>query len=262
MAAQLKNKILSFEKNSTGIDYVLGDIHGRFDLVYESLKEVKFDANNDRLFCVGDLIDRGPYSKHVVDFLNLPFVHAIKGNHEDMLLDYFETYPEATDEDFYHVGLRNGMTWFLDNTKEQRQEILDCLYNLPLVIEIESNRGLIGLVHADVPKNLSWSEFKQEIINDNEVVIETALWGRNRLLNELEQDIVGLGRLYVGHTVQEQIKKLGNVVALDTGAVFDRHLTMVNVVCQTEAILNPREPKNKVFNILGEGKSSFGKMKK
>lgn len=262
MAAQLKNKILSFEKNTKGVDYVLGDIHGRFDLVYESLKEVNFDVNNDRLFCVGDLIDRGPYSKHVVEFLSLPFVHSIKGNHEDMLLDYYETYPEATDEDFYHVGVRNGMTWFLENNQEQRQDILSSLANLPLVIEIESDRGLIGLVHADVPKNMSWQEFKNEVENDNQVVIETALWGRNRLMNEIVQNIPGLGRLYVGHTVQEQIKKLGNVVALDTGAVFDRHLTMVNIACRTEAIMNPKSPKNQLFNILNSGNTSFGKMKK
>lgn len=262
MAAQLKNKIQTFQKNEHGTDYVLGDIHGRFDLVYESLKEVNFDGNKDRLFCVGDLIDRGPYSKHVVDFLSLPFVHAIRGNHEDMLLDYYETYPEATDEDFYYVGVKNGMTWFLENNETERRIILESLYKLPLVIEIESERGLIGLVHADVPKDLSWQEFKHEIENNNEVIIETALWGRSRLLNEIEQDIVGLGRLYVGHTVQEQIKKLGNVVALDTGAVFNRHLSMVNVACHTEAIMNPTQPKNKLFNILQQAHNPFGKMKK
>lgn len=262
MAATLKNKIRSFTKNENGIDYVLGDIHGRFDLVYENLKEVKFDPTKDRLFCVGDLIDRGPYSKHVVQFLKLPFVHAIKGNHEDMLLEYYETYPQATDEDFYNVGVTNGMTWFLDNTLEERKEILHALSNLPLIIEIDSDRGLIGLVHADVPKNMSWSIFKEEVEANNKVVIETALWGRNRITNNVQQDIEGLGRLYVGHTVQNQIKKFGNVVALDTGAVFDRHLTMVNVACQTQAIMLPTAPKNKLFNILEQSTTPFGKMKK
>lgn len=262
MAATLKNKIQSFKENLLGKDYVLGDIHGRFDLVYDNLKEVNFNQNKDRLFCVGDLIDRGPYSKHVVEFLSLPFVYAIRGNHEDMLLDYYETYPDATDEDFYHVGLRNGMTWFLENTQEERKIILEKLADLPLVIEVESKRGLIGLVHADVPKKMSWEEFKNEIENNNEVVIETALWGRTRLMNEVEEDIIGLGRLYVGHTVQEQVKKLGNVVALDTGAVFDRHLTMVDMMCKTEMIVHPTKPKNKLFNIISTTELPFGKMKK
>lgn len=262
MAATLKNKIKSFGKNLLGKDYVLGDIHGRFDLVYQSLKEVNFNPEKDRLFCVGDLIDRGPYSKHVVEFLSLPFVFAIRGNHEDMLLHYYETYPDATDQDFYQVGLQNGMTWFLYNTKEQRQIILEKLSELPLVIEVESERGLIGLVHADVPRKMSWEQFKQEIENNNDVVIETALWGRTRLTNQIQEDIPGLGRLYVGHTVQEQVKKLGNVVALDTGAVFDRHLSMVDMACKTEMIVNPKQPKNKLFNILENTTTQFGKMKK
>lgn len=262
MAATLKNKIQHFSKNQLGKDYVLGDIHGRFDLVYENLKQVDFDPEKDRLFCVGDLIDRGPYSKHVVDFLSLPFVFAIRGNHEDMLLHYYETYPEARDEDFYRVGLQNGMTWFLENNQEQRQQILQTLAELPLVIEVESKRGLIGLVHADVPKKMSWQDFKKEIENNNEVVIETALWGRSRLMNDIKEDIPGLGRLYVGHTVQEKVKKLGNVVALDTGAVFDRHLTMVDIACKTEMIINPTQPKNKLFNISDNTNTPFGKMKK
>lgn len=260
MAAKLKYKILKFEKNEIGIDYVLGDVHGRFDLVYENLKEVNFDSTKDRLFCVGDLIDRGPYSKHVVDFLKFPFVHAVKGNHEDMLLEYYEKNPNATDDDFYNVGLVNGMTWFLENNKEERKEILESLSNLPLVIEINSERGLIGLVHADVPKNMSWIDFKNAIEANNNVVIETALWGRNRIMNKIEEDIVGLGRLYVGHTVQSQIKKFGNVVALDTGAVFENHLTMVNLLCHTQAIVMPREPKNKLFNILEQANTPFRKI--
>lgn len=261
MAAKINKKIETFGVNTIGIDYVLGDIHGRFDLVYENLNNVGFNVETDRLFCVGDLIDRGPYSNHVVSFLNLPYVHTIRGNHEDMLLDFFETYPNASDEDFYHAGMRNGMTWFLQNNTCERKQILESLSKLPLVIEIESHRGLIGLVHADVPKDLSWLEFKNQVEADNKVVIETALWGRNRILNGVCEDIVGLGRLYVGHTVQENIKKLGNVVALDTGAVFDRHLTMVNVMCQSQVIINAKKPNNKLFNIMTHTRSPFGKMK-
>ena len=95
MAAQFKNKIISFEENTKGLDYVLGDIHGRFDLVYQNLKEVGFDTARDRLFCVGDLIDRGPYSHHVVEFLQSSYVHAVRGNHEDMLLAFYEKNPDA-----------------------------------------------------------------------------------------------------------------------------------------------------------------------
>ena len=262
MAAQFKNKITHFSPNEYGTDYVLGDIHGRFDLVENSLNEVGFDTGKDRLFCVGDLIDRGPYSSHVIDFLNLPFVFAVRGNHEDMLLDFYEKNPNATDAEFFNAGYSNGMTWFLEQSLEQRIEILNLLSKLPLVIEIDSPRGLIGLVHADVPKNMSWNHFKQCIMDNDHKVIETALWGRNRLQYEIQQDIEGLGRLYVGHTVQEHVKKLGNVVALDTGAVFNRHLSMVNIMCQTQLLVGSKKVENNLFNITTETKTPFSKMKR
>lgn len=250
MSATFTNKILSFKANQNGIDYVLGDIHGRFDLVKKSLQQVNFNHKTDRLFCVGDLIDRGPYSHNVIDFLKKPYVYAIRGNHEDMLLEFYEQYPNATDETFFYFGEQNGMTWFLEQSLEQRTIILEELKKLPLVIEVESERGLIGLVHADIPQNMSWQDFKTAILDDNSKVIETALWGRSRLNYNIEQDIEGLGRLYVGHTVQNNIKKLANVVALDTGAVFDRHLSMVNMTCSTQVLLNNKEPNNHILNIV------------
>ena len=74
------------EMNEAGRDFVVGDIHGMFDRVQEALSKVNFDRDRDRLFSVGDLIDRGRQSREVVRFLDQPFVHAVCGNHEDALL--------------------------------------------------------------------------------------------------------------------------------------------------------------------------------
>ena len=45
--------------NALGKDYVVGDLHGCFDLLQRLLHEVEFNKVTDRLFSVGDLIDRG-----------------------------------------------------------------------------------------------------------------------------------------------------------------------------------------------------------
>ena len=70
--------------------YVIGDIHGgakTFLALLESLR-IKHD---DRLYLLGDYVDRGNDSKGVLDtILSLMDsgydVHPIRGNHEDMLL--------------------------------------------------------------------------------------------------------------------------------------------------------------------------------
>ena len=48
--------------NHRGRDFVVGDIHGRFDRLQSALRHVNFDGRFDRLFALGDLIDRGPRS--------------------------------------------------------------------------------------------------------------------------------------------------------------------------------------------------------
>ena len=71
--------------NTTGHDYIIGDIHGCSELLSQALNLL---GPNDRLFIVGDLIDRGPDSLGVLRIVqNDPRVHVVRGNHEDVFLN-------------------------------------------------------------------------------------------------------------------------------------------------------------------------------
>lgn len=65
--------------NKTGTDYVVGDIHGCFSLLQAKLDEIGFDPTKDRLFSVGDLVDRGTESDKVLEWLSKPWFHAVCG---------------------------------------------------------------------------------------------------------------------------------------------------------------------------------------
>lgn len=80
-----------FDRNTKGRDFFTTDIHGCYDLLHEKLREVAFDANKDRLFSGGDWCDRGPDSKHVLDYLNEPWIHSVRANHEEMLIEAYES---------------------------------------------------------------------------------------------------------------------------------------------------------------------------
>ena len=45
--------------NRTGRDFVVGDVHGCFRTLEQALGQVGFDRERDRLFSVGDLVNRG-----------------------------------------------------------------------------------------------------------------------------------------------------------------------------------------------------------
>ncbi|MGB3423953.1 MAG: metallophosphoesterase [Castellaniella sp.] len=104
-----------FPANTSGRDFVVSDLHGCRDLLQEQLDLIKFDISRDRLFSVGDLADRGPDSMDCLRLLREPWFHAVRGNHEDMLIDYafpvglLYAYGSAAD-----LLFSNGGCWVLD----------------------------------------------------------------------------------------------------------------------------------------------------
>lgn len=69
---------------------VVSDIHGQYDAFIRLMDYVKFNRAEDKLILLGDLIDRGPKSYQVVQWAISNKVIVIKGNHEQMLLEFLE----------------------------------------------------------------------------------------------------------------------------------------------------------------------------
>ena len=230
------------EANSVGRDFVVGDVHGMFDRVDQALTAVEFDPARDRLFCVGDLIDRGPQSAEVVKFLKRPYVHAVCGNHEDGLLQ-LHAGSKQPDDEMWLVGAE----WWRDLSVSKRRTVVARLRRLPLVIEVTTPRGNVAFLHADVPGGLTWPVFVSALKRDPDTVRQTVLWGRRRIERADTSGVEGIGRVFVGHTPQwGGLRRYGNVYAIDTGAVFGwmgmgGHLTCVNIESPTEGLEGLRQ---------------------
>lgn len=66
---------------------IIGDIAGRYN---ELMKLIELMPKADRIILVGDLVDRGPDSKKVIEWaMNTPNVVTLKGNHEDMMVQAY-----------------------------------------------------------------------------------------------------------------------------------------------------------------------------
>lgn len=197
-----------FPGNTTGRDFIVGDMHGCLDLFQAQLDRIGFDPVKDRMFSVGDLADRGPDSMGCLRLLREPWFHAVRGNHEEMLIDY--AYPKAEP---YAYGssssllLRNGGHWVLDLGKSDQDELLSDLVprlvRLPYVITVGEGDTQFHVVHAELMtgpaddtvawyNRLAGSErpVPKEVLTDamltDEVLLtmtEALVWGR-RLIRQ------------------------------------------------------------------------------
>ncbi len=83
--------------------YAIGDIHGCYDEFMQLLKEIEFNSGKDTLYLVGDIVNRGPKSIEVLEWVlkNSNNVISILGNHEIyFLLRYNGVIPSKGDIDF------------------------------------------------------------------------------------------------------------------------------------------------------------------
>ena len=67
--------------------YVMADIHGEYDKFMDILKQINL-KDDDTLYFLGDVVDRGPHSVKVL--LKLMEMHnavCIVGNHEVMAME-------------------------------------------------------------------------------------------------------------------------------------------------------------------------------
>jgi serine/threonine protein phosphatase 1 len=217
-----------FAQNTRGRDFVVGDVHGCFDYLRAMLEHVQLDEVSDRLFCVGDLVDRGPQSEEAIDWVAKPWFHAVRGNHEQMTIDIAAG---RHDRDNYQ---RNGGGWFLALSEDRRKAVAEVLDTLPVAIEIETADGPVGIVHAEIP--MEWPTLLELLEGHRSIsksmrrnIIEVCLWSRERITKRDGRPIEGVARVYVGHTPLSEPVVLGNVVYVDTGIVYGHALTMINL---------------------------------
>ncbi len=70
--------------------YVCSDIHGQYDLYQQLLQKLNLQES-DTLYIIGDVIDRGPDSLAILkDIMGRKNVELFLGNHELMMLDYYD----------------------------------------------------------------------------------------------------------------------------------------------------------------------------
>jgi serine/threonine protein phosphatase 1 len=216
--------------NKLGKDYFVGDIHGHYQLLMAQLSEVNFNFTTDRLFAVGDIIDRGLDSEKCIELLVEPWFHSVLGNHEYLFLQGFDN-PNS-----WQLLFENGGAWiknWLDNPSKLLAWAHLMRIKMPLSMSIETPYGMIGVIHADSPKK--WQQLQDTDMRN----LFPLIWQRQDFTTLNKSPISGIAAVFHGHNQVERVKVVNNQLWADTLQRSDR-LSILS--------------GNEVFNYIRENK--------
>ena len=144
------------------MDYVIGDVQGCFNSLSALLNKINYNIDRDRLYFLGDVVNRGPHSLETLRFIYSHKDNAdmVLGNHDFHLLVCALTKRSPNKKDTFQNILKAS----------DKTILLEYLLSRPLVIEHEDAL----MVHAGVPPN--WS--KSDLIN-NAVLVHQHLQNEN-----------------------------------------------------------------------------------
>ena len=198
---------------------VVGDIHGRADLLAELLAKIENEAPDARLVFVGDYVDRGPDSRAVIDMLRARGSGSVclKGNHEVMLLEFLADPMNRGVRWLRHGGIETlesyGISLSMESSaaqieagsREFRAYLANGAENWLRSLPVMWQSGNLLVTHAGPDPLRPVSEQEEKVF----------LWGHNRFLRERRRDGLWVAH---GHWARERAKMADGRIAVDTGA--------------------------------------------
>ena len=213
--------------------YVMSDIHGEYDKFLKMLEIIHF-SDEDTLFILGDIIDRGEKSVELLQDLSMRFnVYPIFGNHELMALsilkklyleinnDTLSILNEQFIEELNNWLLNGGQTTldgFKKLSKEDALDLIDYMQDFAYYESIDLNNKTYIMVHAGL------NNFKEDKALDEYT------------LDDLCFDLIDYNQQYYsdpnifiinGHMPtfatfeKNEIVFINNHIAIDCGACFE-----------------------------------------
>jgi serine/threonine protein phosphatase 1 len=167
--------------------FVISDLHGQFVLLQLLLERIGF-TDNDELYILGDIMDRGPNSIDIYYFVQaMPNIHMLKGNHEIMMRTSMQAALKYNDLDSersnpYRLWKQNGALGTVNSIREYLQkdavpyeeyfeskqifikELIDFIDSLPSFYRLDYQGKHYILLHAGVDPEAEPEDTDEELM--------------------------------------------------------------------------------------------------
>lgn len=218
--------------------FIIGDVHGCVYTLRHLLFRVIRLRSSDRLYFLGDLVDRGPGTKEVLDtIIRLQSagysIHSVRGNHEQMLLE------SCSNRNSFHLWMENGgiqtlKSFGVEDACEIALPYQRFLSGLPHYILLDR----FVLCHAGIncqaadpfsdTESMLWSRDLPVIpsrIGDRKIICGHTVHS----LAEISESLAGDRITIDGGCVFSERKQLGNLVAIEIDSLTIHHTRNIDV---------------------------------
>ena len=151
-----------------GHTYVMSDIHGMAELFKRMLEQIRF-SDEDTLYILGDMIDRGPDPAGILDFaMSHGNVIALKGNHEDGFVQWYESVGDKMRQRYYYNTY--DVLEDCDETREKIPEYVCFMKSLPLYRKVKAEGRCYLMAHASTEEILRIWKRKERLLWDTSLI--------------------------------------------------------------------------------------------
>lgn len=194
---------------------IVGDVHGCFTELEELLKKANYNSKEDRLIFLGDLINKGPLSMEVLEWVKNEGCEVILGNHELGFIDYLEDQEEK----------KPAFDLLISQMKGTENEWAEWFKTFPLYIEEDD----FILVHGGVVPGMTLEESPAHLITR----IRTWNLGKEGLG---KKDHPGWYEFYhgeklvvYGHWASEGLNIKAKTIGIDSGCCWGGQLSLLHL---------------------------------
>jgi len=208
--------------------YIVGDVHGCFHTLQNLIAGLPNDAE---LIFVGDLCDKGNFSKDVIDFVIEKDYACVKGNHEHLMEVYLEDAIFHDKHSPWSTDKRYGGVHTLQSYQDDHDKMLahlEWIKTLPIYLQVDNYFITHGFA-------LPFYEYRNDPV-----------YYKDYLLNRYEEgmeipndEVINI----FGHCVFEEVIIGENFYGIDTGCSYGKKLTAIQLgtmQCYQET-MDPRD---------------------
>lgn len=218
---------------------MIGDVHGCFFTLKDLLAKID---KNARVIFLGDLCDRGLYSKEVIELVIEKNYECVLGNHEDFMIRHIDDYLKGKPNRWYDSNRIGGKETIKSYQGDKNKLLAHIKYlkKAPRYLIIDK----FFITHAFGLPYYKRRDSEDIDIKDGIVKArpsdENSEWGENWEKDWKNYEIINI----FGHTIYPEVERGKNYYGIDTGCQQGGKLTAIRLE-DLNIIDVPLNPKDK-----------------